>query len=239
MASDLPLYFAELLLRGTEKACGDTCAMGNSDWKGALAERLTAAMDPAKPSGVVRVISLENTQSHALTCSKSRGSLGHHFKVLDGGDSLHPVLDAALASVRRFEWIGLTDLFEPSLCLLHFQANGSLPASCDCKSSGRMHRSQLGHWVETRSKRRDAGSLPAAMLAQIDAQTDVDAQVFAAALRMLLARLRGVEEATGASLLECIDWHELVRTTSYIPGLWEGPTALLQNDSGGDNGNGD
>jgi hypothetical protein len=32
---------------------------------------------PAK----VRVISLENTQSHALTCSKAKGSLGHHFKV--------------------------------------------------------------------------------------------------------------------------------------------------------------
>merc|ERR1712008_360856 len=121
--------------------------------------------------------------------------------VVDGGDSLHPALDAALASMRRFE---------QSLCLLHFQANGSIPEVCDCNSPGHIHRTQLGHWVETRYKTRDAGSLPREMLAQIDAHTDVDAQVFAAALRLLLGRLRTVEDATGASLLECINWHKLV-----------------------------
>merc|ERR1712183_408647 len=109
----------------------------------------------------------------------------------------------ALTSMRRFEWIGLTDLFEQSLCLLHFQANGSLPVLCDCSSSHRIHYARLGHWVETRYNHRDPGSLPSEMLAQIDAHTDVDAQVFAAALRLVLGRLRTVEEATGASLLEC------------------------------------
>ena len=43
-------------------------------------ERLQAGMVPTESNeGIVRVISLENTQSHALTCSKSRGSLGHHL----------------------------------------------------------------------------------------------------------------------------------------------------------------
>ena len=227
--SDVPLYFAELLLRGTEAACGDTCAMGSSDWRQALEERLQAGMVPTESNeGIVRVISLENTQSHALTCSKSRGSLGHHFKILDGADSLHPDLDAALASMRRFEWVGLTDLYEPSLCLLHYQANGTLPPPCDCNSPTRNDRTRLGHWVETRSKRRDPASLSEEMLAQIDAHTDVDAQVFAAALRLLLGRLRSVEQATGASVLACLDWGELHRATSYIPGLWSGAGSLLQ-----------
>ena len=66
------------------------------------------------------------------------------------------------------------------------------------------------------------------MLAQIDAHTDVDAQVFAAALRLLLGRLRSVEQATGASVLACLDWGELHRATSYIPGLWSGAGSLLQ-----------
>ena len=42
------------------------------------------------------------------------------------------VEQAALDSLRSFEWVGLTDLFDHSLCLLHYQANGSLPAACDC-----------------------------------------------------------------------------------------------------------
>eukprot|EP00931_Biecheleriopsis_adriatica_P115510 TRINITY_DN91299_c0_g1_i1.p1 TRINITY_DN91299_c0_g1~~TRINITY_DN91299_c0_g1_i1.p1 ORF type:complete len:392 (+),score=51.33 TRINITY_DN91299_c0_g1_i1:37-1176(+) len=238
VASDIPLYFAEMLLRGTENACGDTCATGNPDWRGALEERLSAAMDPAEAAKNVRVIPLANTQSHALTCSKSRGSLGHHFKVLDGGDSLHPDLHDALASMRRLEWVGLTDLFEPSLCLLHFQANRSLPASCDCNAPSR-NGTRLGHWVETRYKRRNAAELSPEVLARIDAHTDVDAQVFAAALRLTLGRLRAVEVATGASLLECIEWHELMRTTKYIPGLWDGPDSLLRVDAESDSSAGD
>ena len=50
----------------------------------------------------------------------------------------------------------------------------------------------------------------------------------AAALRLLLGRLRSVEQATGASVLACIDWGELHRATSYIPGLWSGAGSLLQ-----------
>ena len=127
----------------------------------------------------------------------------------------------------KFEWVGLTDLMEPSLCLLHYQANGSLPAACDCGSHARMHRVPLGTWQETRSRKRDPATLSAETLAQIDAHTDVDSIVFAAALRLLLGRLRTVEESTGKVVLACIDWERLRATTSYIPGLWDGPHGLL------------
>ena len=69
-------------------------------------------------------------------------------------------------------------------------------------------------------------SLPADLLAQLDDHTAVDAQLFAAALRLFLGRLRTVEERTGAALLACIDWERLWRKTSYIPGLWAGKGAL-------------
>lgn len=35
-----------------------------------------------------------------------------------------------LNALHRFEWIGLTDLFEPSLCLLHYQASELPRESC-------------------------------------------------------------------------------------------------------------
>ena len=152
------------------------------------------------------------------------------FKVInEGPDSLHPDLEAVLAALYHFEWVGLTDLFEPSLCLLHYQANRTLPRSCDCTDPSRLDGPPLGHWVETRSQRRDASELPERVLAQLDAQTAVDAALFAAALRLVLGRLRRVEELTAVSLLPCIDWETLWRTTAYVPGLWEGAEGLLHD----------
>ena len=228
--ADVPLFFAEAVLQGTEYACGSSCTGNNPNWKEALYERLMEANSTAEAARAVRVISLHNTQAHALTCSKKKGSLGHHFRVLDEGvDLLAPPIADAMAAMQRFEWIGLTDLFEPSLCLLHYQANGTLPSACACDSPLRLdgsHR-KLGHWVETRSEKRDPSTLPAEMLALIDAHTTVDSQLFAAALRLLLGRLRHVEEVTGKAILRCIDWRALQRATSYVPGLWHGPEALM------------
>jgi hypothetical protein len=66
----------------------------------------------------------------------------------------------------------------------------------------------------------------------------VDARLFAAALRLVLGRLRTVEEATGAALLKCVDWGALRDATEYVPGLWTGPDALLssEREEGGEHG---
>ena len=227
-ASDVPLWLAERILRATEVACGSNNFGTSADWKAALRESLQE--DAAEEARPLRVLPIDNTQAHALTCSKARkGSLGHHFRNFAAGDALAPPLDEAIAALRRFEWVGLTDLFEPSLCLLHYQANGTLPPTCDCRAPEReVAGGRLGAWTETRSTRRDPDSLDADVLARIDARTAVDGALFAAALRLLLARLRRVEEETGAVLLRCIDWEDLHRRTGYIDGLWAGgPTALV------------
>ena len=64
---------------------------GSSEWETALEERIlgkdpVAQVEEARP---LRVLPLDNTQAHALTCSKAGGSSGHHFRVLgDGVDAL-------------------------------------------------------------------------------------------------------------------------------------------------------
>ena len=55
-------------------------------------------------------------------------------------------------------------------------------------------------------------------------------QLFRAALRLLLARLRAVEEATGSEVLRCLDWEKLRRDTKYVPRLWSGAGGLLEED---------
>ena len=56
------------------------------------------------------------------------GSMGQHFRVLgEGADSLRPNISniaQAEQALERFQWVGVTDLYEPSLCLLHYMANG-------------------------------------------------------------------------------------------------------------------
>ena len=223
---DIPLYFAELILRGTEAACDDSCDGGNADWLQSLEQKLIAVErehgNDETHENSVKVISVANTLSHALTCTKSRGSLGHHFRVLDGTDSLKPNLEDALRSMREMEWIGVTDLFEPSICLLHYTANGTLPLNCGCDWKDRnILANTLGHWVETRSTKRSPSMLSQAGLQRLDKQTEVDAVIFAEGLKLILGRLKYVEEQTGVALLRCIDWDDLILNTSYIKGLWD------------------
>lgn len=237
MLDDVPQYLAEVILRSTESACGTYCGISfDPDWHGALGEALKG--DKAQER-VLRVLPMHDTQAHAFTCSTRRGSLGQHFRVLDGGvgigsgDTIPPSIDAALATLHSFDWVGLTDLFDVSLCLLHFQANGSLPAACDCDAPP-LGKITLGlprfnHGVH----RHDPSSLSEELLAGIDAHTSVDAQLFAAGLRLLLGRLRTVEEETGKRLRSCIDWKKLWKATGHIPGLWAGPDALAVEGGGG------
>ena len=184
-ASDVPLWLAERILRATEVACGSNNFGTSADWKAALRESLQE--DAAEEARPLRVLPIDNTQAHALTCSKARkGSLGHHFRNVAAGDALAPPLQA-IAALRRFEWVGLTDLFEPSLCLLHYQANGTLPPTCDCRARtrgrGRAPR------TETQSTQRDPiRSTPTC--SRIDARTAVDGALRGGA-GLLLARLEG------------------------------------------------
>lgn len=209
---DVPQYLAEVVLRSTEWTCGTYCGVSFlPEWHAAI--RAALAGDPAQHR-TLRVLPLHNTQAHAMTCSTARGSLGQHIRVLDGGgDALAPSVDESLASVRRFEWVGLTDLYDHSVCLLHYQANGTLPAACDCAASGRLSLGlpRMNHGV----KRHEAADLPADVLSAIDAHTAVDAQMFAEALRLLLGRLRTLEDVTGRSLLACIDWGKLWRACMH------------------------
>eukprot|EP00536_Pseudo-nitzschia_multiseries_P000244 jgi/Psemu1/299932/fgenesh1_kg.3_\ len=121
------------------------------------------------------------------------------------------------------EWVGVTDLMEPSLCLLHYQANGTLPKVCDCNDPQRWAAGYrpLGYWKEHRYQSRSLGSLTPEILSQLDDHTRIDRAVFAEAVRLLLGRLKHIEDVTGASILSCIDWGKFQKDTHYIPELWD------------------
>ncbi|CAK9080736.1 unnamed protein product [Durusdinium trenchii] len=215
IVEDVPQYLAEGILRGTEYACGSYCTSFQPDWEADLKGML------AKQDVDVQVIPfLHNMQSHVLTCSNSAGSLGQHFRHRQ--EPLEPSLEEANRTLHEFDWVGLTDLYEHSMCLLHYQANGSLPAACDCDAPRFLRLPRFTHGVV----RRGADQLPQEVLDQIDAYTAVDAQLFASAVRLLLGRLRHLEQITQRPLLKCLPWRRLWQSTRYVPGLWHGPYEL-------------
>lgn len=217
IVEDLPQYLAEGILRGTERACGSYCTTFESQWEADL----RGVISQKRPEELQVIPFLHNMQSHTLTCSTAEHSLGQHFRLKE--EPREPSFAEANASLHSFDWIGLTDLFEHSVCLLHYQANGSLPARCDCDGDAFLALPRFTHGV----LRRDAGKLPEDLLQKIDNFTAVDAQLFASALRLLLGRLRYVEQVTQRSLLRCVRWRRLWQTTRYIPNLWAGPSQLL------------
>ena len=64
--------------------------------------------------------------------------------------------DEAPSSLRKMEWMGITDPMKSSLCLLRYQSNGTLPPVCDCELPQRWAADYrpLGYW----SRLRVAGS---------------------------------------------------------------------------------
>jgi hypothetical protein len=68
--------------------------------------------------------------------------------------------------------------------------------------------------------RHEPAELSDATLKLVDEHTSVDAQLFAEALRLLIGRLRTVQEATGNDLLSCMPWRKLHQASGHIPGLW-------------------
>jgi hypothetical protein len=66
------------------------------------------------------------------------------------------------------------------------------------------------------------------MLQQIHDHIKVDVALYSQAVRIFLGKLQSVEEATGTSLLKCIQWSKFRAKTGYLTELWStGPNGLL------------
>lgn len=112
-----------------------------------------------------------------------------------------PSARAAIAALTTdVDFVGITELFSESWCLLQFQLHQRLPATgCSCDEYEGMAQT-LPH------ERHGARSIPmrdieSETMRLIDALTEQDALVYDAGVSLLLRRLRAAERLTGAQLL--------------------------------------
>ena len=169
-----------------------------------------------------------NMQTRFLTCA--HGFPRRIEKRFLSGDTL----DQAKRTLQTFEWVGVTELFHESLCLLFYQARGGrLPARCDCASQEgkKYEEARVTHGLPA----HDVRDLGPAIRRRVDALTKLDRGLYAFALGRLLRRLRDMEAETGTPTL-CADKRERIvrRLGDDVRYAWAKPHAdVLETWLGG------
>ena len=126
--------------------------------------------------------------------------------------------ELALRRVRSrsregFLFVGITELYQESMCLLHARELGELPSSCDCQKPELWARFRHNHSFEQhpaqalarRSCRINATRTPLQLTAReaqlVDRVTRLDAAVYAAALQRLKADAAWAEQRFGVRVI--------------------------------------
>jgi len=160
-----------------------------------------------------------NMQSRALTCTRLRPS---YIRAVNW-DEAAPPLSVALNNLKSFSWVGITELFDESMCVFEYRVTGTLPLKCVCTHKWKSEPSHVSH---TSSTHVTGGSsfenMPDLDFEEkVDRITRVDAQLYRAALVRSVREVRALEVHTGQQIL-CPGKLAIVReSTKYIPGLWD------------------
>ena len=108
-----------------------------------------------------------------------------------------PDLGEALLGMSRMPFVGISDLYIPSLCLLRFHATGTVPPECGCKIH---HHLQLNH-IEHSVPPHSIDDVPLRVLKRIHRLVEVDTRLFLETLRLFEIRAEIAAQATGVQLL--------------------------------------
>lgn len=158
-----------------------------------------------------------NFQTRSLACSTE-------VEMKHGAESGEErTADAAVAKmqkgvVEKHGVVGITELFQESLCLIHLRMSGALPEKgCGCDANGDAVPAHNVH--ETKDLPvHSVEWLTSTDVANIDELTRADAQVYVAGLKSLLHDLHRVGKEEGKRLLCPRRVTQLRETLSYVPG---------------------
>ena len=146
-----------------------------------------------------------NMQARSLTCrathwnadfvSSCDEACSHHTG--PNASDARPSLEAALGVVRAVHFVGVTELLPEALCVLEYRVTGA--ASTDCARP----RPVVRNPAVDRFAHANLGvsGLAPPVLAELDAVSVIDQQVYKAALVRLLCEIRALEAATQRQIL--------------------------------------
>lgn len=165
-------------------------------------------------------LNMQTTRLSATRGSTKRQRLGVYPRKAElYRDELKPDLDLALRHVQQDAWfVGITEFYRESLCLLRELALGTLPPECRCSSTSRRRRRGGGDLTETHNRhhsRYDDRTFTGAEVSLISAATRLDRLVYGAALARFTAHLFQTEQRYNVHIL-CRDGTSSLRLSSSV-----------------------
>lgn len=188
---------------------------GGGDWdcynpSNMMARALTCGDGaPAAAVGARRRLGGDEWTRDSLGASRSNV---HHVRRRGVGPS--PDLALAVATLGRFDMVGLTELYHESLCLLRFRLEGALPDGCDCASAEAAEHAHDDKGVP----RHSLDDFADGVLGVVDALTAVDAALYVRGLDRVLRDLADLERCARRTVVCPARWADLARETANVPG---------------------
>lgn len=105
-------------------------------------------------------------------------------------------LDRAMEQLRDMFWIGITELFDASICLLSYQLGQYRVTECGCEA-----RAQKLSKVPVKNPLRKRYNVSVADILHIDYITYLDEQLYHYGLRLFLRRVYNAEQSFGRPFL--------------------------------------
>eukprot|EP00873_Tetraselmis_striata_P012927 jgi/Tetstr1/433191/TSEL_002374.t1 len=147
-----------------------------------------------------------NLQARYMTAVDSKAGRrtleGRYAHAVWDKSEKRPPLASAIEAAKQLSFLGISDLYQPSLCLFQFHTTGALPHECGCgaEPAGQLHPSNVthdNHGVPPHS----LDDLPLRVLRNIGRLVEIDARLYLAALDMFELRAREAATATGVDVL--------------------------------------
>ena len=198
---------------------------GENDWEPRnypLAPAATVSKHVGNYMGSCYTRTPWNMQSRALTCARD---ISHRACSVE--DAV-PSLNVTLRSLDEQAFVGIVEMFSESMCLFEYRVSGDLPDEFTCAHTDILWTgvNHLGgktiHRSGGESYKHDASNG-----ASIDKITQVDIELYRAAVLRFVKEMRQVEVETGSRVICQSRFAILEGEVAYIDGLWESVLALL------------
>jgi hypothetical protein len=125
-------------------------------------------------------------------------------------------LEDAIANMHSVSFVGITELYALSWCVLMFKLTGDLPYECGIQDEHNDSHIHATHGVP----RHDELQISQEVLDKVDGMTLFDQEFYRACFFRLMEDVQHVENATGSSLHHLLEWQNALRHSFYIENMW-------------------
>ena len=150
----------------------------------------------------------ENIKGHeaSFRCQDPRDTMARHLSCLwapkpKANHALDPPpdYDEAVVNLYDADFVGLTDFYHESICMIRYRRERELPAGCTCEDN--LETITHAHITHGVPQEQDTSRMPKHVQQKVDALVKIDTKLFLVALDRFIYDLEEVEQSSNAKIL--------------------------------------